>query len=480
MLHPDFGEMAAALGTREDRLRITLGIPTRLQKLVRKARTFEEVVGLESRFSEKRSGYRDSCGPVFEPEEKAEYEARRQALFAEYLARFNTVEEFRGFRLPEEDRALFLTREEYDLGSEKLKPLLLSELDAAGTNLEAVLRIRELEEFFSKSNGLRSSELSDVLSMRLRKAFTEALRTASSTAARIALIKAAPFSRDQLFLGSRQDYLEKTQPWRFVWEEAKTLQEGLELEQAKLGSYIDNTQLEKRLKELLEAEMEALSDFDSRLALARTLSKRDWHRADSLYSTALELAADKAEHQDEVGNLISIWEDRRKHSERPSGTWPDLPDAIIAKYDGLYLEKVKEEEDLFVLANYANYSPYATESFRTASKKLEAHFQGRVTSATTLEELRAIEAEANGLSDRIRLVTYERANELTAEAEARTAEGLVAKARSASGEVSKEDLISVYRRYAKAKDEAKAREVLLLLAPHFPLEHMPDALPAVQ
>ncbi len=462
MLHPDFDQMAKAIGdVSGDRLRIIMGATTALQRLVRRASTFPEIVALKKHFPDGR----ESCGPRVEPEERSEYDRRRRTLFVAYLAGFNTLEEFKTLNLTASG-TLALTHEEYDLASDKLAPLLHAELERVGHNLEALFKLRTLAEFYSKKCGFRNNHFSKALLEKILNAFMKALREAPSMAARIDIIEAMPQSRYDLF-GSIS-YC----PWNFVWKEAKRLEEGLLLEQIKVSSYIDKVELTLRLLELLENEMKPW-DFSRRFAAALAFASRDAKQPDDLYTRALELTAEKAGSLEDLLQVIGKWQDRKLYRSDPSGRLR-IPHSIEEKYDEFRLTEVERETDTAVLAETVRTGLYGSKSCQKASEKIEKHFQVRIATAQTLEDLATIEAEAKALSLGSHARTWQRARELEIAAAAQEAEANLATVVRGDIDDPTETLVNLYRYYVRMENHEKAKEVLFLLAPRFELEGVPS------
>lgn len=462
-MHVDLGTMAQALGIRENQLRITLGIPTPLQRLVRMASTFLEIVDLDGKFAEDRNA---SCGPKFEEEEKEEYLARRKTLFPDYLAGFNTIEEFLTFGHTKDGRhSIPLMREEQQLASAKLKPLLYAELESAGEDLKALLELRETMYFFLGKRWLSNENLSHDVHHALQRAFLMKLRSTTDTLARLAILEEMPVRRYDLFGDHRGDG-----PWRFVWEEVKTLEEGFALEKSpNKGDYIDKGAVKIRLLELLEEKMKTLNTFEGRLTFALRLEKRDFKGPDTLYSRALESAAEKAEDIGNIGRIVQLWEERGERNTTYRDRWPGLPIPILEKLDDFWLEEAERSENLERLANLMN-SPWGTKTHEVAEKKLRAHFDEKIGAAQTKAEVEEVQEEAKRLSVSLRIRTYDRIKELEDAAEEREAEESLVRVRSGEDPDPKSTLIALYRHYSEKKEMEKTKQIAFFLAPHFPAE----------
>ncbi len=466
----DLGNLAQALNEREGKVRIILGIPTALQKLIRGAQSFPAIAALANHFPSEDRDLR-SCGPKFEKEEQAEYETRRAELFESYLAEFNTLEEMKSFRVITADplELIGITSTERELASAKVAKLLQDELTAAGENLQSILIIREKAEHFGKKRGLRDRRLDEAINHSLQQAFIKALKEAPEITSRITIIKAMPMSSYELF-GSSRDYRgEKISPrWRFILEDVRSLEEGFLLEKDSEDNYLDREAVKARLAELLDARMAELDTFTERQVEADKLSDRDNNGSDFLYGRALELAAEKATGRGDVGLLIGLWENRKKRTP-PGCRELNFSPIIASKWDKFVLPQVETTTNIQMLAAYLRKSPSASQSWHTAYRKLGEHFAAKVAIAQSEEELESIREEAESLSQRICVYTYDRSDELRKARKAHEAEARLARIVSGEEQEPKDTLLDLYHYYAD-KDAEKTRQVVRLLAPYFPAE----------
>ncbi len=471
----DFIAMGKELGVRADIIRLRLNIPTRLQRLIRNTRTFQEISALSGDFAEDSS--RNSCGPKFESEEKAEYEARRKEFFPAYLDHFQTIDDFKGFgRMDSRSQhspSFELESEELEAATKKLESLMLEKAEAAQDNLDALLEIRTIKLSFA-SKGLRTLQWFD-LNQKILQAFIAELKNASDVNERIKIIAKMPESRYNLF----ERYVpQNNYPWAFVWEEVSTLDEAMLLEglPEDQGSFILNEPLQNRMLLLLEEVVRKMPGFAERLAYAENFARRERYNADKLYSRALELSAEEIKEKGQLTAIIDIWQGRRAKNGSSSfhGNWDELPQIILDKWDAFYLTEAETTEDMKQLVDLARSSSGASKTYRTAQDRIESHFDRILSQAQSVEEVERIEAEAKALYQGLHIHSYTRRQELERQKQSQEIQklwDLIEQGKA--GEEERRILIGLYHEFKK-KDPEKTRIILKRLAKYFPAEVMDE------
>lgn len=472
----DFASMARELGTRPDALRIAFGIPTRLQRLIRAATTFEEVAALAGEF--RQDDYHRSCGPKFEEVEKEEYLARRAELFPAYLARFTTIESFQSFGINAVGDAFTYECEEAE-GSKKLCELFGVKIDEGtearnGDELERLVEIHaEASKFVrgerSERPRVSAREILGFLTMRIRGVLEmelEAAKVERDTARAVAAFeKLKGISAYDL---RRDREKENRYPWHWLWTETTSLENILFIEK-EIPGFVDRSAVEGRIAEAIGAAIEKTADFSEALAFAKRFAGRDDDQPSEVYSFALVSVAEKAKTVPQLRQLIQVWRGRHLRG-KTSFPQPELPRVFLNKWDAFFLVKARAEPNLRKLAKLAERSPWGSEARRTAERRLEAHFEALMAAAPSEEEIDRIEGEAKALSRGINLLSYSFKRDLESRRHAEKVQALWEKLeRGEEVENEKQVLVGLYHEF-KEEDPERAHKVLLRLAQHFPAE----------
>lgn len=474
-MHVEFGNMARELGIRPDAIRIMLGIPTRLQKLIRSAASWEEIVSLSSEFREDRSF--NSCGPTYESEELKEYEARRDAFFAVYLDKFETIENFDKFGQDPTGRHI-ANGEETRLGADKLCRLFRRKIDEASSLPEGALDSL-VEIFYSRSEFYdRHHDTSSISAVRAREYLLQNLRRAflsEVAAAQTQGVKETILVFDKLGkrigkedLGARgPDY-----PWRTIWLNADGLENLLLIEEGVSPTLLDEDAVDRRAASFMPEFMEKIKSFSEALVFAQGFASWDGYHASDAYSEALIGAAKKVENEDDALAVLKAWEDRsRGRTYNPDNPWPGLPKVILEKWDEIFLEKIEVTDDLTRLAQLLETSPFGSRSYKAAKKRLDNHFETLMAQARTEEDADKVYMDAMTLS---RWISVDEGRKKTIVAE-RHAEKVrtLWETLERGDELEKTALIGLFHEF-KEKEPEKARKVLVALAKHFPAESVEE------
>ncbi len=485
-MHVDFGIMGRELGIRPDGIRIALGIPTKLQRLVRSAIVFEDIAALNNEFVE-GDRYRN-CGPKFEQAEKEEYLARRTELFPAYLARFETIESFKEFGMSPGGFRI-TSNEEASEASEKFCGLFKSEIEKAKKlsegKLERLMEIRASISLFVQQieDGREHGGISVYRALQnamdsIRDAFRDELRVANDKGVTqmILVFKKLGNGLSRSDLGDRHSVNHEL-PWSILWRSAATMEEIFLIEKEVPNSFLDEKEIENCLANLSENAIEGEKSFEAAFAKAKLLSGRDGYRASRAYSRALTVAAGKIRFKSQLRQFIAVWE-TRKEGRSISGDekYPTLPDSVLKKWNYFFLKRAESEQNLSKLAQLMDESPWSSKTKQVASKRLQDHFARELAQAQTEKEAERVSKDAKALSIYILVPAYQRKMDIRGEHNAERIRSLWETIeRGDTVDDEKKVLIGLFHEF-KASDPEKARNVLIRLARHFPAETV-DEIP---
>ncbi|MBX4199892.1 hypothetical protein KW790_00305 [Candidatus Parcubacteria bacterium] len=475
-MHADFSSMARELGIRPDALRISLGLSTRLQRLVRSAKTFEEITALSGEFTE--DSYSNSCGSKFEQIELEEYKERRKELFLAYLDRFQVIEDFQTFGTTAGFQ--IINEEEAESASEKISSLFLERREAiindgSPEKLDRLLTLfKETDKFVGDNIPVSVYSSREELAQDIRHAFQSEFSCLNTLEERLALFQ--KMKGQQVSLSSRHDQSTRF-AWKFMWVETESIEELLQIESEIPSEYLDTDLISQKLSILVSERVRKIENFDEALSFTRNFADRDGYEPCVIYSAALNSLAQRSLTPEQILLLYDIWQTRRSHHNSRSDVWRELVPSkkLFDAWDKHFLHMAQETSLPKELAWLLNKSPWNSKTCQTALDRLKSYFGSRIVNASTPEEVGKIEEEAEVLSSRIYLNVHTRKDELRRESNRRNLLELWATIESGQFHGNeKSALVSLFHEFRE--DLVLSKRILLKLATYFPAENI-DEIP---
>jgi hypothetical protein len=371
--------MAKELGVSANRLRINLGVETRLQKEIRAAKTIEEIIAIYSAIIKHNL---NSCTPGCEHEELKEYSEKRAELFNEYLAAVTSLDDLSHLS------TLFVlsdpTWDECKNINKKVLELITPDVNAAEnsseceTILKNLLLVRKgwLENSRHRNLGFDQSHSFSYLFSRARFLLENESKVTISASATVRILVEWKWYWE--------NYNTNGYPFSYLYDRFKTIDDILLLKSVNY-SRLFSPDANENFKQIVINEIRSCKSFAE--ALAKVFRIKEWGNSGNctyLRANLLENAVCVLAEKISSKKHIVVWE---RLSKDHVGDENRPPTAYFDAVDRFYLSEVKEAKSHSILLKLLEILPYGSKSLDLTVKILEEEVKKEFALARTKTEI---------------------------------------------------------------------------------------------